>query len=123
MSSSPPVPMKKPRWPLQLESVRLPTENDVGCCCKQTVLILEWSRFFVVSVAQLGSNDDSLAHLERQPAGDGRVQSLEAGALALEIIEKLQAGRAAQTAGELVGEVIDHAQPVGRANVRHVRRE
>src|SRR5262249_45373611 len=80
-------------------------------------------RFVVIVVAEFRPNRDSLAQPEGQAGRDDGVQSLEARALALKIIEEFKPGRSAQAGRELVRKVIEHAQPVGRANGGHVGHE
>src|SRR5262245_14722864 len=87
------------------------------------MFVLERTGMQVVVVADFRPQDDVLARLEREPGRACDVQSLETGALALSVIEALDARCAAEPRSKIARQVIQDAEPIGKAGVRHVRRE
>src|SRR5262245_36771131 len=86
-------------------------------------MVLKRTRFLVIVVAHFRPNDDRLARLERQSRSYHSVKTLEACALSLSVVEKLQPRRAAHARSEVVRQVVEYAEPIGLADVGHVGRE
>src|SRR4029077_16833536 len=63
---------------------------------------------------------DRLARLEVQSRGQSRIQSLEARAVAVDVVEELQTCRTGEPWRESVRQVVSQPEPRGRADVRHV---
>src|ERR1022692_4746047 len=101
----------------------LPTQDDIGSRGEQSAAILERPRIGVKIVTNLRAKDDRAVRLEGQSGGQSRVNSLEAGALALGVVEEFEACRATQARAEIAGQVVEDPTPVGETDVGNVRRE
>jgi hypothetical protein len=99
----------------------LPTEDHIRRRGKQIVLVLEGSRFVIDVVTQFGSHDDGGARLELDAGGQSRIQSRKTRALALNVVEEFETGRRIELGCQLVRQIIDDAEPLGRSEIGNVR--
>src|SRR5262249_39832619 len=97
-----------------------PTQNHVRGGGEKTMAAGERPRLVVVVVAQLRAKNNVPARPKRNTRRQRRGQAGEAGALSLDVVKKLQPRRAAQPRREVVRQIVENAEPVRRADIRHV---